>query len=129
MTGTLPASIVGAISSLPAGTTTGPASSTLDTDTPQAAGADGTVEYANSYEIPYTLQTGPTRYAPMQPIPGTKITATAASMLHPTSSVVLATTYLPSATQYQTTVTQSQTFSVSSIENPVCHANWSKEAS
>jgi hypothetical protein len=123
MTGTLPATVIAAINALPAGTTTGPATSgsNLDPATP----ADGTsgVAYSNSFVVPYTMQTGPIRYAPMQPQPGTQITAQSASMAYPTSSVSVATTYLPPATQWQTTMTQSQTFSVASIENTVSSSN------
>jgi len=119
MTGTLPATVIAAINALPAGTTTGPATSGsgLDPATPANGAAGGS--YSNSYVVPYTMQTGPIRYAPMQPVPGTQITAQSASMAYPTSSVSVATTYLPPATQWQTTMTQSQTFSVASIENTV----------
>jgi len=120
MTGTLPATVIAAINALPAGTTTGPATSNsglTDPATPADGAAAGT--YSNSYVVPYTMQTGPIRYAPMQPQPGTQITAQSASMAYPTSSVSVATTYLPPATQWQTTITQSQTFSVASIENTV----------
>ena len=120
MTGTLPATVIAAINALPAGTTTGPATSNsglTDPATPADGAAAGT--YSNSYVVPYTMQTGPIRYAPMQPVPGTQITAQSASMAYPTSSVSVATTYLPPATQWQTTMTQSQTFSVASIENTV----------
>lgn len=73
---------------------------------------------------PYNLQTGLTKYAPMQPVPPTAITAKNTSPLYPTSSVVLASTYfaIPSIV---TTLTQPQTFSVSSHANTVgifrCH--------
>jgi hypothetical protein len=70
------------------------------------------------YGTPFNLQTGATRYAPMQPIPGTTITATNTKPLYPTSSVVLATTFLPLPT-ISTTVTQAQTFSVASHPNSV----------
>jgi hypothetical protein len=73
---------------------------------------------ANSYEIPYTQQTGLTRYAPMVSVPGTKITATNTAPQYPTSSVSIATTYMKSAT-ILTTLTQAQTFSVSSHANTV----------
>jgi hypothetical protein len=70
------------------------------------------------YGVEYTMQTGPTRYAPMQAVPPTKITATNTKPLYPTSSVQIATTNLPIAS-VQTTMTQSQTFLVSSVENTV----------
>lgn len=70
--------------------------------------------------VPYPLQTGLTKYAPMQPIPPTKITKKQYSPLYPTSAVTIATTWLPTPS-IVTTVTASQTFSVSSMENTVCH--------
>ncbi|CAD6505892.1 BgTH12-06824 [Blumeria graminis f. sp. triticale] len=68
------------------------------------------------WAIPYNLQTGLTKYAPMQPIPPTAITATNIKPLWPTSSVELASTYLPTPIQV-TTLTQSQTFSANSHAN------------
>lgn len=70
------------------------------------------------YEQEYTMQTGLTRYAPMQPVPPTKITATNMKPLYPTSSVKTAKTKLPIPSQV-TTLTQSQTFSTKSVENTV----------
>jgi hypothetical protein len=70
------------------------------------------------YDVEYTMQTGATRYAPMQALPPTKITKKDTQPLHPTSSVSLATAPLPSAKQ-QTTLTQSQTFSIKSVANTV----------
>lgn len=73
---------------------------------------------AGSFTIPYYLQTGLIKYAPMQPIPPTKITANSATPLFPTSAYTIATTYMaiPSITL---TVTDSQTFSVQSVANTV----------
>jgi hypothetical protein len=73
---------------------------------------------ANEYEVEYTMQTGLTRYAPMQPIPATKITAKNTKPMHPTSKFDIAKTFLP-IPSIATTLTQSQTFSVSSRENDV----------
>ncbi len=77
-----------------------------------AAGADG------AFDVEYTMQTGATRYAPMQPIPPKKVTATNTKPLYPTSSVRIATTALP-IPSIQKTITQSQTFTFSSVENTV----------
>lgn len=78
-----------------------------------AAPADG------DYDVEYTMQTGLTRYAPMQPVPSKKVTATGTpAPLYPTSSVVIAKTRLP-IPSIQTTITQSQTYSVSSRVNTV----------
>ena len=74
---------------------------------------------AGGFGVPYNLQTGLTRYAPMQPIPPTKITQKTAKPLFPTSDYTIATTGLPIATEVLTTLTQPQTFSVSSVENTV----------
>lgn len=54
----------------------------------QASGFDtATTADSKSFTVPYTLQTGKTRYAPMQMQPGTKVTATTWSMKFPTSAV------------------------------------------
>jgi hypothetical protein len=74
---------------------------------------------AGDFDVEYTMQTGPTRYAPMQPVPPTKITAKNTKPLYPTSSVKIATTFLPPP-DIQTTITQSQTYSVESRMNTVC---------
>lgn len=73
------------------------------------------------FGVDYTMQTGATRYAPMQPVPPTSITKQKQTPLYPTSSVNIAKSFLPRPKQ-QTTVTQSQTFSVSSMENTVAAA-------
>ena len=71
------------------------------------------------FRVPYTMQTGNTKYAPMQPLPPTKITQTKTSRLHPTSAVSIARTFLriPSVV---TTVTENPTYVVKSHENQVC---------
>lgn len=93
--------------------TDGPAAKDTTGDAAGAVpGADG------DYGVAYTMQTGPTRYAPMQPVPPKTVTAQNTKPLYPTSSVKIATTFLP-IPSIQTTITQSQTFSVSSVENTV----------
>ena len=84
------------------------------TDNQVAGSAPGDGPFA----VPYTMQTGPTRYAPMQPQPGTTITAKKVTPLWPTSSVTIATAFLPRPT-VQTTITQGPNYSVTSIENDV----------
>ncbi|KAK4981879.1 hypothetical protein LTR28_002912 [Elasticomyces elasticus] len=64
---------------------------------------------------------GLTRYAPMQPVPPTKITAKSPTPLYPTSAYVIATTWLPIPTIVKT-VTASQTFNVKSMENTAAPA-------
>lgn len=83
-----------------------------------AAGAGTAAVEGGVWGTPYNLQTGPTKYAPMQPVPPKKITATNTSPLWPTSSVVLASTYLP-IPSVVTTLTQPQTFTVAGHANTV----------
>lgn len=111
MTGSFPASIKTGLAGISG--TSGP-----DTED-QTTSGDATDSAAGDYGVEYTMQTGLTRYAPMQPVPPTKITATNTKPLYPTSSVSIATTILP-IPKIQTTLTQSQTYSVSSMENTVC---------
>jgi len=91
-------------------------------DTAKSGGNTAVAPGQEEYEVEYTMQTGLTRYAPMQPVPATKMTkGKPAKPLYPTSSVVIAKTRLP-IPKVQTTITQSQTFSVSSRENTVAPA-------
>jgi len=79
-----------------------------------APGADG------PFGISYQFQTtGLTKYAPMQPKPGTKITARNTAPLFAASPFTVATTFLPLPSQV-TTITQAVTYSASSRENTVC---------
>jgi hypothetical protein len=80
--------------------------------------AAAAVPEAGLYTVPYNLQTGFIKYAPMQPIPGTKITKKTASMMNPSSAFTIFTTYAPPAS-ITYTVTESQTLTHSSRENPV----------
>lgn len=114
MTGAFPATIKTGLTTIDG--TTGP--DTIDSTTKAGQPAAGAGNPAD-YGVEYTMQTGTIRYAPMQPIPPTKITAKNTKPLYPTSSVKLATTKLP-IPKIQTTITQSQTYSVSSRANTVC---------
>lgn len=117
MAGTFPAAIESDLASISG--TSGPSPVNVQVDErqdqrqeeQQGAGA-------GPYAIPYLQQTGLTRYAPMQKIPGTKITATNTAPLYAHSSVVLASTYLPRPTVV-TTFTESQTFVAASHPNTV----------
>lgn len=109
MTGNFPANVIAGMRTVSG--TAGPA--TENNVVQKQPAADG-----GAYAVPYTLQTGLTKYAPMQPQPPTKITAQSATPLWPTSSVVIATTWLPRPSQV-TTSTQVPTYSVSSMENSV----------
>ncbi|KAF4213105.1 hypothetical protein CNMCM8980_000468 [Aspergillus fumigatiaffinis] len=79
----------------------------------RAAGA----AYA-AYTVPYPLQSGPTKYAPMAKEPGSTIPAkTKAPAPQFTASVyTIATTWLPPAT-VQATLSASATYSIVSVEN------------
>ncbi|GAB7354295.1 hypothetical protein MBLNU459_g4816t2 [Dothideomycetes sp. NU459] len=118
MTGVFPAAVTTGLEAVSG--TDGPATendiSTGATD--NTAAAAGAAEFT----VPYQLQTGLTKYAPMQPVPPTKITAVSPTPLHPTSAYTVATTYLGKAT-IATTLTMSQTFSVSSVENSIAAAS------
>ncbi|KAF2271465.1 uncharacterized protein EI97DRAFT_269151 [Westerdykella ornata] len=113
MEGTFPPNIVAALKDVSG--TDGPGR--IDKTSDGGPAAPG----GNEFEVEYTMQTGPTRYAPMQPIPPTKITKKKATPLHPTSAFTIATTFLARPT-VQTTITQSQTFSISSRENTAAPA-------
>lgn len=94
-------------------TTSGP--TTQDTTTDAAGAADPA---QGDYGVTYTMQTGAIRYAPMQPVPPKKVTATNTKPLYPKSDVRIATTFLP-IPSIEKTITQSQTNSVKSVENTV----------
>jgi len=115
MTGSFSPAVTTALASVSG--TAGPATVNNVAAAAPAAGA-GTAA-AGEFGVPYTLQTGLTKFAPMQPVPPTSITATNTAPLWPTSSVVFASTFLPIPSQV-TTLTQAQTFSVSSHANTVC---------
>lgn len=83
-----------------------------------AAGTTAAAAVTGMFDVPYNEQTGFIKYAPMQPIPGTKITKKSASMMNPSSAFTIFKTYAPPAS-ITYTLTESQTMSVSSRENPV----------
>ena len=117
MTGAFAPTIQAGITSN-AGATAGPATENGVSNGAAAGGAGGAGGDTGPFTVPYQLQTGLTKYAPMQPVPPTKITVKNFTPLHPTSAFSIATTYLALPT-IVTTVTASQTFSFSSIENTV----------
>ncbi|RAL15031.1 putative beta-1,6-glucan biosynthesis protein (Knh1) [Aspergillus homomorphus CBS 101889] len=69
-----------------------------------------------AFTVPYQLQTGPTRYAPMAKKPASTIPARSPTPQFPASAYTIATTYLPPAT-VEITIAASVTYSVVSIEN------------
>ncbi|KAL5113842.1 Cell wall synthesis protein kre9 precursor [Pleosporales sp. CAS-2024a] len=119
MTGSFPANAQLTAGLATVSGTAGPA----DVDnTVKSGGNTAVVAGDDAFEVEYVMQTGLTRFAPMQPVPPTQITkGKPASPLFPTSSVQIATTRLP-IPSIVTTVTQSQTFSVSSRENTIAAA-------
>lgn len=118
MTGTFPPNVQAGIKNIKG--TTGPATenNVNNAANPAAGGGQGA---GGLYGVPYTLQTGATKYAPMQRRPGTKITMKAASMQYPTSVAQTAKTFLPTPAQV-TTMTLSGTYNLpESVENTVSY--------
>lgn len=115
MTGTFSAAVTEALLTV-SGTSGPPTVNDVTGTSESSAVAEGV------WGTPYNLQTGLTKYAPMQPVPPTAITATNTSPLWPTSSVSLASTFLPIGS-IVTTLTQPQTFSVSSHQNTASPAS------
>lgn len=81
-------------------------------------GRDTVNAAAGAFGTPWTDQTGPTRYAPMQAIPPTKITATNTQPLFAPSSVDILSEALGTGT-VSVTLTQPQTYKVPSRQNTV----------
>lgn len=113
MTGTFPPAVITANAAV-SGTAGPPKVNAVAAPAAPGAGAIP----ADAWDTPYNLQTGAIRYAPMQPIPPTKITKTDVNPLWPTSSVPIATTFLLVA-PIPTTQTQPQTFVAQSHANTV----------
>ncbi|KAF3937760.1 hypothetical protein ABW19_dt0204234 [Dactylella cylindrospora] len=91
-----------------------------DTDRPPAEHPQEAVVIPDGaqgeFAVPYTEQTGPVRYAPMQPRPGSVITAKNMKRLHPTSAYTIFTTKGP-APRAQTTITQDRTYALTTVVN------------
>lgn len=71
---------------------------------------------SKSFELPYTAQTGATRFAPMQQQPGTTVTMTTWTRQFPTSSVLYALTFLSIPFQ-KTTITPGWNYTMQSAPN------------
>ncbi|EME43883.1 hypothetical protein DOTSEDRAFT_71630 [Dothistroma septosporum NZE10] len=113
MTGTTPAEYATAAAAVSG--TDGP--DTVNAVANNAAAANAATGAAGGeYTVPYALQTGLTRYAPMQGVPPTKITLKNFTPMYSTSAYTIATTWLPKGS-IVTTLTESQTFKATSIEN------------
>lgn len=116
MTGTFSAAVQAAVNVDPG--TKGPPTVNSVVSAQKPVAGNPTAPADGLWGTPYNLQTGLTKYAPMQPVPGSSITATNTAPLWPTSAVVFATTFLPLPTVL-TTLTQTGTFSVASRANTV----------
>lgn len=112
MSGTFPVAIESDLASISG--SSGPSPVNVQANERQAAAAGN----EDMFAIPFGQQKGPTKYAPMQKAPGTKITATNTAPLYPSSSVPLASTYLPDPT-VMTTLTEPQTWVAASHPNTV----------
>lgn len=88
-------------------------------DPDSAAGGDA----AGMMGVGYAMQTGPTRYAPMQTQPGRSITAKSARMQYPTSAYTVYTTR-GRKPNVETTVTQAWDYTVVSKVNTVGFFVW-----
>ena len=120
MTGTFPATVTKGLSGLSG--TGGPATENNFAAAGANAAAAGGGAVAAGATVTYTLQTGAIRYAPMQGKPGTTITAKSATPQYPTSSVSIATTWLPTPVAV-TTQTVLATYSTSSHANTVSNCS------
>ncbi|KAI5200930.1 hypothetical protein E4T39_05491 [Aureobasidium subglaciale] len=120
MTGVLSAAQIAGIAAVGSDTTLVPAAAhNLAAAAP--TGATSAAAGAAMFDVPYHQQTGLIKYAPMQPLPGTKITAKTPSMMNPSTSFTIYKTYAqPASITY--TVTESQTLSHTSRENPASAA-------
>ncbi|KAK0363952.1 Cell wall synthesis protein kre9 precursor [Friedmanniomyces endolithicus] len=104
------------------GATTGPTTVNSVNNGAAAGGGGAAAVGGSQFTVPYGLQTGLTKYAPMQPVPPTKITVNQFTPLNPTSAFTIATTWMPRPS-VATTLTAAQTFSVSSMENTAAAAS------
>ncbi|KAI5970631.1 hypothetical protein CANMA_000327 [Candida margitis] len=84
----------------------------------QTSGFDETTasDISQSFTVPYTLQTGKTRYAPMQSQPGSTVTATTWTPKYPTSAVTYYSTKHTKPVVYST-ITPGWSYTASSEVN------------
>lgn len=115
MTGVFPDAVVAALKTVSG--TSGPAT---ENDISSSAATTTATGAGGEYTVPYAMQSGEIRYAPMPPMAQTKISAKNASPQYSTSSysVYVSVAGSPNAA---TTITASVTFSASSIENTVSY--------
>ncbi|KAH3685385.1 hypothetical protein WICPIJ_003623 [Wickerhamomyces pijperi] len=109
-------------------------SGSLDADPPSSqirldTGATSTMNASQSsasFALPYSLQTGITRYAPMQTQPGSKVSLTTWTRKFPTSSVSYYSTIINSLAQ-KTTLTPGWDYTISSAINQASPAPFPSE--
>jgi len=117
MTGTFPQSVIDGMQDVTG--TDGPATEN-NVQGAAASSGSGTASFA----LPWSMQTGLTKYVGMQPYPPSKITQKTKTPLYPTSPYTIATTAMAHPT-ILTTVTQPITWSFSQVENPV---SWTRNS-
>lgn len=83
----------------------------------QNTGAGGGMDISRSFTVPYTAQTGATRYAPMQLQPGTTVSATSWTRQFATSAVTWYSTLATGPLAQQTTVTAGWSYTINSDFN------------
>jgi hypothetical protein len=74
---------------------------------------------AGPYAIPYANQTGPTKYAPADFLPPTKIMMETPTPQYPTSPYQIKTDFVEPATVH-VTLTEANTLPLPTMENTVC---------
>ena len=121
MTGTFSAAVEAGLADVSG--TDGPASDNQIADPQNAAPAGGASAAAGGpeYQVPYSMQTGPIRYAPMAVRAPSKITAKGDARQYPTSDYsIWRRTGMPAPVPTQT-ITDVFTYSVQSMEATVRH--------
>lgn len=86
-------------------------------------GGDATTINSASFTVPYTLQTGKTRYAPMQTQPGSTVTYTMFSTRFQTSTYTPYSTFRKSPDVYST-ITPGWSYAVTSVINTASVAGY-----
>ncbi|KAL2824673.1 hypothetical protein BDW59DRAFT_162323 [Aspergillus cavernicola] len=92
-----------------------------------AVGAQKRKVAVDPYMVPYPLQTGPTRYAPLAKKPGTAIATASPTPQFPASPYKVATEYLRPGT-VETTLMALETLSVTMMENAAAPAAHPKDS-
>ncbi|KAH3899671.1 related to Cell wall synthesis protein KRE9 [Saccharomycodes ludwigii] len=89
------------------------------------------IDTSASFTVPYTLQTGHTRFAPMQMQPSSKVTATTWTRRFPTSKVTFYSSFNMKGTYYMSTITPGWSYTITSDVNyatpasfPIDNGGW-----